>query len=152
MSVLSLSNRSKVPHGIGLAVAKRPPSGVGKEFSLTYVLILITTLSTIGAQLMLKQGLGPLSVMANTNKLGFLGQAVATPWVWAALVLQVFGYLVWFFVISQEKLGVAFAVSGAFFYMIMAFMAWLLFGEQLSTVQWAGLGLIATGVVALARG
>jgi multidrug transporter EmrE-like cation transporter len=119
---------------------------------MTYMLILVTTLCTIGAQLLLKHGLRPIAATAITSKVDFLLQAAFTPWVWAALTLQVLGYVVWFFVITQEKLGVAFAVSGSFFYLIMALMSWALFDEQLAPVQWIGLVMISAGVVALARG
>jgi len=82
----------------------------------------------------------------------FVVHAALTPWVWAALVLQVLGYVVWFFVITQEKLGVAFAISGSGFYLIMAVFSWILFDEHLSAVQWGGIVLISLGVLALARG
>ena len=45
------------------------------------------------------------------------------------------------------KLGVAFAISGAFFYFLMAAVTWLLYGERLTLWQWAGIALISTGVL-----
>jgi len=119
---------------------------------VTYLLILVTTLSTVGAQLLLKQGLRPIGALAASARLDFLVAAVLSPWVWAALVLQVFGYVVWFFVITQEKLGIAFAVSGSFFYLVMALLSWALFDEALTPTQWTGIALISAGVLAVARG
>ena len=47
-----------------------------------------------------------------------------------------------------ELIGaVAFAISGAFFYLLMAAVTWLLYGERLTLWQWAGIALISTGVL-----
>ena len=119
---------------------------------VTYLLILVTTLSTVGAQLLLKQGLRPIGALAASARLDFLVAAVLSPWVWAALVLQVFGYVVWFFVLMREKLGVAFAISGSFFYLVMALLSWALFDEALTPTQWTGIALISAGVLAVERG
>ena len=119
---------------------------------MIYLLILVTTFSNIGAQLLLKRGVGHLGSIARDNWMIFLVQAAISPWVWFALALQVFGYLIWIYIISQEKLGVAFALSASFFYLILAFLSWLLYDEHLTVVQWSGLFLISAGVIALARG
>ena len=57
------------------------------------------------------------------------------------------GFVVWVVVVSRVKLGVAFAISGAFFYLLMAAVTWLLYGERLTLWQWAGIALISTGVL-----
>ena len=119
---------------------------------MTYLLIFFTTACTIGSQLILKHGLQGLGGLAGTDRVAFLLRVASSPWVAAALALQVVGYVAWFFVISREKLGVAFALSGSFFYIVMALMSWLVFGEQLTRVQWAGLAAITLGVLLLARG
>ena len=119
---------------------------------MTYLFILFTTLCTIGGQLILKHGLRGLGGLADSDRLAFLLRVVTSPWVAAALSLQVAGYVAWFFVITREKLGVAFALSGSSFYLIMALLSWMIFGERLSTLQWTGLGTITIGVLLLAKG
>lgn len=118
---------------------------------MTYLLILCTTFCTIGSQLILKHGLRGLGALAASSKIEFLWRVAGSPWVALALSLQVVGYVVWFFVITREKLGVAFALSGSFFYLVMALMAWLLFDERLNPTQWIGIALVTAGVVLLAR-
>ena len=64
-----------------------------------------------------------------------------------AIAVQAVGFVVWVVVVSRVKLGVAFAISGAFFYLLMAAVTWLLYGERLTLWQWAGIALISTGVL-----
>ena len=59
----------------------------------------------------------------------------------------VFGFIVWVVVVSRVKLGVAFAISGGTFYLLLAALTWLLYGERLTLGQWAGLALISSGVL-----
>ena len=60
--------------------------------------------------------------------------------------------VVWVVVVSRVKLGVAFAISGAFFYLLMAAVTWLLYGERLTLWQWAGIALVVTALVAVLLG
>ena len=73
--------------------------------------------------------------------------AATSPTVISALALQGMGYVVWWFVLSQERLSVAFAISGAFFYLVMAASSWFLYDERLNLAQWIGLLLITAGVL-----
>lgn len=115
----------------------------------TYGLILFSTLCNIGAQLMLKRAIAggaPSRAMVEGPAAFVLG-VIAQPVVWAALALQVAGYISWFFVLSRGQVAVVFAISGSFFYLLMAGSAWLVLGERLSTSQWIGLTLISAGVI-----
>lgn len=119
---------------------------------MTYLLIVFTTICTIGSQLLLKFALTGLGTLASGDKIAFLAKVATSPWVALALALQVSGYVVWFFVITREKLGIAFALSGSLFYITMALLGWGLFGERLTLPQWSGIAMITIGVLFLARG
>lgn len=112
-----------------------------------YLLIFITTACTIIGQLILKRAMVGLRPLQAHGIPEFLFGAALSPLVWAALALQVLGYVVWFYVISREKLSVAFALSGAMAYVLMAFASWLVYDERLGGLQWLGLVLISVGVV-----
>lgn len=112
-----------------------------------YLLVLITTLCTIGGQLILKRAMVTLKPLQSQGIFEFLFGAALSPMVWAALALQVLGYVAWMFVISREKLSVAFALSGSTFYLLMAAASWFFYGERLAPLQWLGLALISLGVV-----
>ncbi len=114
----------------------------------TPLLVLIVTLVTIGSQLILKRGIGEVvAVLRQEGAVAFIWAAATSPIVITALVLQGIGYVVWWFVVSQERLSVAFAISGSFFYLVMAAASWLLYGERLNIQQWIGLALITAGVL-----
>lgn len=118
----------------------------------TYLLVLFVTCCTLGSQLVLKSGVGPLvAVLRSEGTLSFLLAAATSPRVLTALTFQGIGYGVWMLVIAQERLSVAFAISGAFFYLAMAACSWFFFGERLTLLQWVGLGLISIGVVLVSQ-
>jgi drug/metabolite transporter (DMT)-like permease len=117
---------------------------------MLFVLILLVSSCTIGSQLILKTGVNAIvKVLHSDGPLAGVMAAALSPTVWAALVLQVGGYVLWFFVLAQERVSVAFAISGSFFYLMMAGVSWLVFDERLNLWQWAGLVMISVGVLML---
>jgi drug/metabolite transporter (DMT)-like permease len=117
-------------------------------------LFVVFTLNAVVSQLLLRRatlGLGraPTSLAALPH---FVVQAAQSPWIYASLVLQVLGYVLWLVIVAREKLGVATASIGAGFYALMALTAWLLYGETLSALQWAGIVLVTCGVVCISQG
>lgn len=119
----------------------------------TTLLILLVTLCTIGSQLLLKRSVGDIAaILKQSGAAGFLMAAATSPGVIGALTIQGFGYVVWLFVLTRSQLSVAFAISGSFFYLLMAGASWLLFGERLTLVQWGGLLLISAGVLMVTQG
>ena len=114
------------------------------------LLILVVTLNSVASQLLLKRAVADLGSPGSLAALpGFFGAAALHPAVYASLALQVIGYAVWMVVISQEKLGVAVAVLGSGFYVLMALTAWFAFGEELTPLQWAGIAFITIGVTCM---
>ncbi|GLS13866.1 MULTISPECIES: hypothetical protein [Hydrogenophaga] len=112
------------------------------------VLIFLVSSCTIGSQLLLKSGINQIApVFRQEGVVPFLMSAAMSPWVLGALCLQVLGYVLWFFVLTQARLSVAFAISGSFFYLLMAAASWLVFSEKLNGWQWLGLGMISAGVL-----
>lgn len=119
----------------------------------TPLLILIVTFCTIGSQLILKSGVSTLtSLLRNDGIAAFLMAAATSPKVILALAIQGLGYVVWLFVLTQERLSVAFAISGSFFYLVMAAASWFFFDERLTLMQWFGLLLISGGVLFVSYG
>jgi drug/metabolite transporter (DMT)-like permease len=118
------------------------------------ILFAVFTVNAVVSQLLLRRatlGLGraPTSVAALPH---FIAQAALSPWIYASVVLQVLGYVLWLVIVAREKLGVATAAIGAGFYALMALAAWLLYGETLSAVQWIGIALVTCGVLCISQG
>ncbi len=112
----------------------------------SYLLILVTVLCTIGGQLILKRAVDTLKPLLASGPIDFLFGAAMSPLVIAALCLQVLGYVAWLFVLSREKLSIAFALSGSTLYLLMALAGWCFYGERLTIWQWLGFFMISAGV------
>ena len=112
------------------------------------LMILFVTCSTLGSQLLIK---GAVTGIAARNPVpagvDWLLAVLASPKIWAAVAVQGIGFLVWIAVVSRVKLGPAFAISGAFFYVLLAAASWWLYGERLAPLQWLGVVLISVGVL-----
>jgi len=114
------------------------------------LMILFVTCSTLGSQLLVK---GAAMRIASRDPvpagLQWLQAVVASPQIWAAVAIQGVGFLVWVAVVSRMKLGLAFAMSGSVFYVLLAALSWWLYGEKLVPLQWVGIVLISVGVLML---
>jgi drug/metabolite transporter (DMT)-like permease len=118
---------------------------------LIKLLLLLVSINTTASQLLLKKGvtqLGGIKAFADFPR--FIVLAVSSPWIVLSVCLQIVGYLMWFLIVTREKLGVAVAFTGASFYILMAFSAWYFYGETLTALQSTGIALIILGVVCVA--
>jgi drug/metabolite transporter (DMT)-like permease len=116
-------------------------------------LFIAFTVNSVISQLVLRRGLQDLVSPASlTNLPRFIGSAALSPWIYASVALQILSYVMWMLIVSREKLGVATATVGAGFYTLMALSAWLIYGETLSLMQWAGIALVTLGVVCISLG
>jgi drug/metabolite transporter (DMT)-like permease len=115
------------------------------------VLIFVVTANTAASHVLLKRGLSGAALPTHIAEVAkFVGHCLSSPFVWGSLLLQVVGYAIWVAVVSRERLAVATAFAGSFFYILMAVLGWLLFNERLSYPQIAGLALITAGVSLMA--
>lgn len=114
------------------------------------LMIVFVACSTLGSQLLIKRSLLQLAVRSPDLK-GFdwLMAAVLSPGVLSAVAIQGLGFVIWVVVVSKVKLGMAFAINGASFYILMAAVSWWLYGERLTPVQWGGIVLVSAGVLML---
>jgi drug/metabolite transporter (DMT)-like permease len=117
------------------------------------LLFVAVTINAVISQLLLRRALNQLGSPASLSGLPrFIASAALSPWIYASVALQIFGYVLWMLVVSREKLGVATASIGAGFYILMALSAWMIYGETLSSLQWIGIVLVTVGVVCISLG
>lgn len=112
------------------------------------LMIVFVTCSTLASQLLVKRAVTQIAARDPVPQ-GFqwLLAAGLSPEVIAAVAIQGLGFVVWIVVVSRVKLGLAFAISGSFFYVLMALASWTLYGERLAPLQWLGLALVSGGVL-----
>lgn len=75
----------------------------------------------------------------------WLRQAIATPWIWAALVSEAAAFITWMQILSSHDLSKAFPLSAISYVMVLA-TGWLVFHETLLPLQFVGGALILAGV------
>lgn len=113
-------------------------------------LILAVTINAVAGQLLLKRALNSIGGRVDFSNLPQFALAAAkSPWIYASLAVQAFGYFMWMILISRVKIGIATASVAAGFYILMALSAWALYGESLSYWQWIGIVLITAGVTCI---
>lgn len=114
-------------------------------------MILFVTCSTLGSQLLVKHAVQQIALrQPPPTGASWLLAALTSPAVLAAIFIQGIGFMVWVVVVSRVKLGLAFAISGSCFYLLIALASWYLYGEKLSLPQWLGIGMVSAGVLLLA--
>lgn len=121
---------------------------MGSSVIRDILMILFVTCSTLGSQLLVKRAVLAIAARDPVPRgADWLLAAVLSPTVWLAVAIQGVGFIVWMVVVSRVKLGSAFAMSGAFFYVLLAALSWYLYGERLAPLQWAGIVLVSAGVL-----
>lgn len=114
------------------------------------ILLILASVNTTASQLLLKKGvtqLGGVHGLADLPR--FMLLAVTSPWIALSVCLQIMGYLLWFLVVTREKLGIAVAFTGGSFYILMAISSWYFYGEKLAVIQTVGIGLIILGLTCI---
>lgn len=117
------------------------------------LMIIFVTCCTLGSQLLVKRAV-TLIALRDDVPTGFqwLVAACLSPHVIAAVAIQGVGFITWVVIVSRMKLGLAFAISGSFLYILIAASGWFLYGERLAPSQWTGLALVSSGVLLLMLG
>lgn len=116
------------------------------------IFILFTVATNAAAQLMLKQGMTTLSpnVLAQENIILKLLMVVFSPWVFFGLATFVISMASHMFVLSKVDLSFAYPFL-SLAYVLVAVLAWQLFGEELGAYKIAGILFICIGTVLIAQ-
>ena len=118
----------------------------------TFGLVISGVLLNTVAQFLLKAGtqsLGELD-MTHRSAFGFFLGAAGSPYILSGLICYVVSFGLWIGVLSRLDVSVAYPLL-SIGYVIGAFAAYYIFGEALSAVKLAGIGLILLGVIVLSR-
>ncbi|MCC7080002.1 MAG: EamA family transporter [Burkholderiales bacterium] len=102
------------------------------------------------AQLLLKagaNGVGPIEL--SDAGLGALRTVLISGWMFAGLACYALSVLVWILALSRVDVSVAYPMLSAG-YVVTSIAAWWLFGEALTPLRLAAIGLIIVGVCLLA--
>ena len=119
--------------------------------------MLFITVIAIGSvgQVLLKYGLvngGGLSFPFSIVSLLKLPLAIINNiWILGGLSLYAIGFILWLFVLQHHELSFAFPVVGVI-YIVVMFLSWLIFKENITLFRLVGTLLIASGAAVIVLG
>jgi len=107
----------------------------------SFGLVLVGVLLNAAAQLLLKAG---------TNAMPLGPRLALEPHILGGLACYAVSVVVWVIALSRVPVSIAYPML-SIGYIVNALAAWYLFGETLSTMKLAGIGVIVAGVFMVAR-
>ena len=119
---------------------------------LSFSLVLLGVLLNAAAQLLLKAGTNAVGhfefSMANAAPVGW--KLATEPHIFGGLVCYVISVVVWIMALSRVEVSIAYPML-SIGYIVNAVAAYYLFGEAVSPMRLAGIGIIIIGVYIVAR-
>ena len=123
----------------------------GRQKMLIPLILVSVTLAAV-AQLTLKHGMNQVRDSYGVASLnaGSLKAIASTPAVWLGLVLFGVSAIVWLLVLSRASLSFAYPFAAITYILIVVFDRFIL-DETVPPLRWAGVALIAAGIVLVAQ-
>jgi drug/metabolite transporter (DMT)-like permease len=135
------------------AVDPAPVTTKETRLPMLIALILVSVTLAAVAQITLKVGMDRVTESSGTATLSAssLKAIGSNPVVWLGLVLFAFSALAWLFVLSRVALSFAYPFA-SLSYLIIVLADRFFFDKTIPPMRWAGVALIMTGIVFVARG
>ncbi len=133
----------------GISDLARPETGAGSDLrAKTRLFAVLTILSNVAGNSALTKGMQQLGGIGN-SPLALIG-ALFHPWVALGVALLIVWTLTHMALLSWADLSYVMPVT-AISYVVTAFAARVLLGENVSLARWAGILLITAGVILVGR-
>jgi drug/metabolite transporter (DMT)-like permease len=118
-----------------------------------WAFVAMTLVGTVAGQLVLKYAIGRHGEIPRdlAGAASFIGRSLMDPLVLLSLALAFGAALAWIAAVSRLSLSTAYPFMSLAFVGTALFSA-LLLGESISTMRWAGIGVVVVGLVMVARG
>ena len=120
--------------------------------AISLSLLMTGVLMNAGAQLLLKAGTNSVGVFEfSRDNIVPVGWRLATePHIVGGLVCYAISVVVWVMALSRVEVSIAYPLL-SIGYVVNAIAAWYLFGEAVTPMRLAGIGIIIVGVCLVAR-
>jgi multidrug transporter EmrE-like cation transporter len=146
---------SEPEHASPLDIDYEPPGGPRRRRPVLILFIIVSVLLAATAQLTLKYGVdrvtkGGHSGIVLSEPATSLVRVAREPFVWAGLILFGISAAVWIVVLSRVSLSFAYPFA-AMTYIIIVLFDRLILRVPVPGLRWAGVLLIATGIVLVSR-
>jgi multidrug transporter EmrE-like cation transporter len=151
-------NRDPHHHERALDIDYEPPIQPGEKRRRKSVLILFIVLSVLlaaTAQLTLKYGVDRVtkhghSGIVLSEPVHSAARVAREPFIWAGLILFAVSAVVWIVVLSRVSLSFAYPFA-AITYIVIVLFDRLILKVDVPGLRWAGVLLIATGIILVSR-
>ncbi len=142
----------RAPPGADVEVSARPGVAappMGRWFLNPYLQIALGALLVAASELLLKKG---ASVAARwPGAVSWTGiAALGSIWTWGGILTYILSFASWLYVLKYVPLGIAFTLVNSV-QILVPVGAWLFLGEPVSPTRWAGIALVAAGILLLVR-
>lgn len=118
------------------------------------ILILVTSLTGVIAQLSLKYGMnkiGKIGIEMIHNPLATIWKIFSSPFILVAVPMYAGTFVLWTVVLSRVQLSLAYSFLAVNFIMIPLASS-LFLNESVSPLQWIGISIIAVGITLVGIG
>ena len=116
---------------------------------INYILLVVLVTTQVLGDICLKQGMrlfGEVTSFAPTALANLIGYLLTNVWIWLGVIILVFSMGV--YLVSISRLDISYVLPiHASSYVLNGVFAWLLLGEQVTTVRWIATLLIAIGAL-----
>lgn len=117
-----------------------------------YIIALIPIFTAASAQILFKKGISEFGRLefSIAGVFNLIPRILQSPWLLTGMFLFGISFLVYLFVISKLQLGVIYPIVTSGGVILISLISWLLFKENLSTLQIVGIAVIIFGIFLLA--
>lgn len=117
-----------------------------------FILVMIAQICSASTHTFFKHGVNGIdtdTIHGITGYLRFLRQVLAKPQIWLGLLIVCCGMAVWFLVLAEAELSMAFPLD-SIQYIIILFSSYLFLGERINRDRIIGTAFIIGGIVLVA--
>jgi multidrug transporter EmrE-like cation transporter len=113
----------------------------------TVIIFLACVATNVTSQFLLKYGTRQPSFLIDIARPWESIVSIFTnPYLLGGIACAIVSMTGWMIVVSRSNLSVVFPIANALAFFCIAFFAQFLFGETMTGIRWAGIGLIAFGI------
>ena len=119
---------------------------------MPYLFMIITLVTMVTAQILLRKGMllvGEFTLRFD-KIVPFFAETFTNPYIVSSVLLILISALSWMIAVSRAEISHIYPFMGLSFALVALF-AWLILGESLGPLRWAGIIMICIGVFCVLR-